>query len=32
MAGPTVHWEDEMDPGVGGDERAERVKIDDRTD
>lgn len=32
MAGPMVHWEDEMDPGLEGDERAKRVKIDDRTD
>jgi len=32
MAGPTVQWEDEIDPGLEGDRRAERVKIDDRTD
>jgi hypothetical protein len=32
MAGPVVHWEDEMDPGLEGDVRVARVKIDDRTD
>ena len=32
MAGPTVQWEDKTDPGLEGDERVERVKIDDRTD
>jgi len=32
MAGPMVHWEEEMDPGLEGDERVKRVKIDDRTD
>jgi len=32
MAGPSVQWEDEMDPGLEGDERVERAKIDDRTD
>jgi len=31
-AGPTVQWEDEMDPGLKGDERVERVKVDDCTD
>jgi len=29
MAGPMVQWEDEVDPGLVGDERA---RIDDRTD
>lgn len=32
IGGAPVHWEDEMDPGLEGDERVERVKIDDRTD
>ena len=32
MAGPAVQWEDEMDPGLEGADRAERAKIDDRTD
>lgn len=32
MAGPTVQWEDETDPGLKGDERVEWAKIDDRTD
>lgn len=32
MAGPTVQWEDERDAGLSGDERVERVNIDDRTD
>jgi len=31
-AGPTVQWEDEMDPGLKGDDRVERVKVDDCTD
>lgn len=32
-AGPTVHWEeDEIDPGLEGAKRVERVKIDDRID
>ena len=31
-AGPTVQWEDEMDPGLNGDERVERAKVDDCTD
>jgi len=32
MAGPTVHWEDVIDPGLRGDGWGERAKIDDRTD
>jgi len=32
MTGPEVQPEDETDPGLEGDERVERVKIDDRTD
>jgi len=32
MAGPVVQWDDEMDPGLEGDERDERAKIDERTD
>lgn len=32
MAGPMVQWEDEGDPGLEGDERVVRAKIDDRTD
>ena len=32
ITGPTVQWEDEMDPGLKGDERVEREKVDDCTD
>ena len=31
-AGPTVQWEDKVDPGLEGDERVERAKVDDWTD
>jgi len=32
IEGPTVQWEDVVDSGLGGDERVERVRIDDRAD